>query len=110
LIEAITIALMIVGTAFALVSSIGLGRLPDFYTRLHGPTKAATLGVGCVLLAAVVYFTLGLGQLSVRESLAIIFIFMTSPVGSHMIAKAALKNKIPFHPDTKREDLPPRDV
>lgn len=106
MIETIAIALMIIGTAFTIVSSIGLVRLPDFYTRMHGPTKAATLGVGCVLLAAVVYFTFGQGQFSIRELLAIIFIFMTSPVGSHMITKAALKKNVPFHPDTRREDEP----
>ncbi len=34
------------GSLFALIGAIGLYRLPDFYTRLHGPTKATTLGVG----------------------------------------------------------------
>jgi multicomponent K+:H+ antiporter subunit G len=37
---------------FALVGAIGLLRFPDFYMRLHAPTKATTLGVGGVLLAS----------------------------------------------------------
>ena len=39
-------ALLLVGGAFTLIGAIGLARLPDFYTRLHGPTKATTVGVG----------------------------------------------------------------
>ena len=46
--------LLLVGSFFTLVGSIGLVRLPDFFMRLHGPTKATTLGVGGVLLAAIV--------------------------------------------------------
>jgi sucrose phosphorylase len=32
-----------------------LARLPNFFTRLHGPTKASTLGVGAMALASEVY-------------------------------------------------------
>ena len=46
LIEWLVSAFVMIGGVFALVGSIGLARLPDFYTRLHGPTKATTLGVG----------------------------------------------------------------
>jgi hypothetical protein len=46
--------LLLVGSFFTLVGAIGLARLPDFFMRLHGPTKATTLGVGGVLLAAIV--------------------------------------------------------
>ncbi len=39
-------AMLIIGGVFTLIGAIGLARLPDFYTRLHGPTKATTVGVG----------------------------------------------------------------
>ena len=45
MIEAIVSLLLVFGAAFVLVGSIGLARFPDFFTRLHGPTKATTLGV-----------------------------------------------------------------
>ena len=48
--EIIACALLLSGAAFALVGSWGLARLSDFFMRLHGPTKASTLGVGGVLL------------------------------------------------------------
>ena len=51
LLEGAIAALLVIGGLFVLVGAIGLARLPDFYTRLHAPTKASTLGVGGVLLA-----------------------------------------------------------
>jgi monovalent cation/proton antiporter MnhG/PhaG subunit len=103
LINWITSLLLITGTFFMVTSSIGMLRLPDFFTRLHGPTKAATLGTGCLLLAAVVFFTFGENKFSIREILAIVFVFMTSPVGSHMLSKAARASGVPFHKDTRIE-------
>lgn len=38
-VEIIVSVSLIVGAFFALVGSIGLFRLPDFFSRLHGPTK-----------------------------------------------------------------------
>ena len=45
-------ALVLLGASFALIGSVGLARLTQFFTRMHGPTKATTLGVGCVLVAS----------------------------------------------------------
>ena len=49
LVEWLAAALILVGAFFLLVGAVGLYRLPDFYMRLHAPTKASTLGVGGVL-------------------------------------------------------------
>ena len=48
--------LLLAGATFALIGSLGLAKLGDFYRRLHGPTKATTLGVGAVLVASSLYF------------------------------------------------------
>jgi multicomponent K+:H+ antiporter subunit G len=50
--EIIVSFFLLVGAGFALIGSIGLVRLPDFFSRLHGPTKATTLGVGGMLIAS----------------------------------------------------------
>jgi multicomponent K+:H+ antiporter subunit G len=52
----IVAVLLVGGAAFALIGSYGLAKLSDFYKRLHGPTKATTLGVGGVLLASCIFF------------------------------------------------------
>lgn len=89
-VEIIVSISLIVGAFFALVGSIGLFRLPDFFSRLHGPTKATTLGVGSMLVASAVYTTTSGEGVSVHELLILGFLFMTAPVSAHMLAKAAL--------------------
>ncbi|MBL8342786.1 MAG: Na+/H+ antiporter subunit G [Rubrivivax sp.] len=83
--------LLLVGTAFALVGSWGLARLSDFLKRLHGPTKATTLGVGCVLIASALWFSFQRGTPSLHEFLITLFLFITAPVSAHLLVKAALK-------------------
>lgn len=93
--------LVLTGAAFTFVGSLGLLRLRDFYTRLHGPTKATTLGVGCLLIASSVYFSTR-DTLSLHEILVTLFLFMTAPVSAHLLAKAALhlgvKSQAPVPP------------
>ena len=82
-------ALLITGAAFALVGSWGLARLSDFFLRLHGPSKATTLGVGCLLVASALFFALQ-GEPSLHELLITLFLFMTAPVSANLMMKAAL--------------------
>ncbi len=88
--DVLTAALVLLGAAFALIGSVGLARLPDIFTRLHGPTKATTLGVGSILLGSILYFSARQG-LSLHEVLVTLFLFLTAPVSAHLIARAALQ-------------------
>lgn len=92
LIDILTAVLLLLGAAFALIGSIGLARLPDIFTRLHGPTKATTLGVGSILLGSILFFSLRQG-LSLHEVLVSLFLFLTAPVSAHLIARAALQRR-----------------
>ena len=83
-------ALLLIGGAFALLGSIGLARLPDFFTRLHGPTKATTLGVGALIIASIVQVGEGV---SLRELAITLFLVITAPVTAHLLSKAALAEK-----------------
>lgn len=89
-IEALVIFLLLAGSVFLLVGSIGLARLPDFFTRLHAPTKASTLGIGGVLIASSIYFSVELPGLSVKELVITLFLFITAPITAHMLSKAAM--------------------
>lgn len=91
--EIIVSLFLIVGAAFALIGSWGLVHLPDFYMRLHGPTKSTTLGVGGMILGSVIYFSQG-SDTSLHELLVTLFLFITAPVSAHMLAKAALHLKL----------------
>jgi len=101
--ELVVSILLLIGAAFAFVGSYGLSKLPDTMTRLHAPTKAATLGVGCILLASLAYFWLIEGRSSLHELLVTVFIFITAPVSALMIAKAHIFR----HRGRTEQPLPP---
>lgn len=88
--EIVVALLLLIGGGFALVGSWGLVRLPDPMTRLHAPTKAATLGVGGVLIASMLYATVVRGAPSWHELLITLFLFLTAPVTGLFIAKAQM--------------------
>lgn len=94
--EMIVSLFVLIGASFALVGSIALVRLPDFYMRLHGPAKATTLGVGGVLVGSMVFFSTREAGLSLHELLVTMFLFITAPVSAHIVAKAALHIKLPY--------------
>ncbi|HDZ56792.1 MAG TPA: Na+/H+ antiporter subunit G [Pseudomonas xinjiangensis] len=102
-VEWIVAVLILVGSVFALIGSIGLLKLPDFFMRLHGPTKATTLGVGAMVIGSLIYFSSTSGSLSVHELLITIFLFMTAPVSANMLAKAAMHTRIKQTERTKGE-------
>ena len=94
-VEVVVSLLVLVGGAFSLIGSIGLARLPDFFTRLHGPSKATTLGIGGMLVASALYFTLIGGRLTLHEFLITVFVSITTPVSAHLLAKAGLHRRLP---------------
>jgi multicomponent K+:H+ antiporter subunit G len=94
MVELLVSALLLVGAGFALVGSVGLARLPDFFMRLHGPTKATTLGVGAMIVGSAAHFSTRGDGLSLHELLITAFLFITAPVSAHMLAKVALHLKV----------------
>lgn len=91
IVEIVVSVLLLIGGGFALVGSIGLARLPDIFMRLHGPTKATTLGLGALVVASLLQTSTVSGSLSLKELAISVFLFITAPVSAHLIAKAALK-------------------
>ncbi|QTL03746.1 Na+/H+ antiporter subunit G [Aquabacter sp. L1I39] len=86
--EALVALLILIGAFFLVVGALGLFRLPDMMRRLHGPTKATTLGIGALLIASMIHFTSLTGRFSVHELLITLFLFLTAPVSAQMLAKA----------------------
>ena len=95
--EFLVSCMLLVGGAFTLIGSIGLMRFPDFYSRLHGPSKATTLGVGAILIASLIYFNAH-GEFGLKELLITFFVFLTAPVSAHLLCKAALKLRLKSTP------------
>jgi len=88
LLDIVLALLVMVGAAFAVIGAYGLAKFRDFLKRLHGPTKASTVGVGAVLLASIGQ-SLAAGNPSMHELLITLFVFMTAPVAAHLLVKAA---------------------
>ena len=85
--EVLIILLCSFGVLFILLAAIGVVRMPDFYLRVSVTTKAATLGIGLILISAAIYF----GDISVTSRVVaiIFFLFLTAPVAAHMIGRAS---------------------
>lgn len=88
--DALVAFLLVASAFFALVGSFGLAKLSTFEKRLHGPTKAATLGVGGVLLASIVFFAFRDGAIYGHELIITAFVFVTAPISAHLLIKSAL--------------------
>jgi multicomponent K+:H+ antiporter subunit G len=93
LLEILISAMLLVGSFFLLVGAIGLGRLPDSFMRLHGPTKSTTLGVGGMLVAAVLSSIPD--GVNLRDLLITVFLFITAPVSAFLIGQAGLHLRVP---------------
>ncbi len=78
--------LIAAGCVLSLLASFGLLRMPDAFMRMQSGTKAATLGVGCFAAGTAVVFWDG--RVLVECVVLILFVFLTGPVASHMIARA----------------------
>lgn len=83
------ILLLLIGTFFIFSSALGIIRFPDIFTRLHAATKAPTLGISSILIAASLYLYEVENMVSGKLLLAILFILLTSPVAGHMLSRAA---------------------
>ncbi len=113
--ELLLVALLLVGSFFVLMGGIGLVKLSEFFKRLHAPTKASTLGVGCVLTASVGYHLFVGSDPQPRELLIVAFLLITAPISAHLMSKAALSLRMdewPHGPATAEEHPhgPPRPV
>ena len=98
---------VILGVIFIVVTAIGLIRLPDVYSRTHAASKSATLGVMFILLGVFLHFWLIEGHINTRILLGIVFLFITGPVGGHVIGRAAYLSGVKLWDKTVRDELAP---
>lgn len=75
------------GLFFVLVGTIGVLRLPDFYTRLHAAGVTDTLGAELVVVGLM--FEAGWSLTTAKLAILAFFLLMTSPTATHAVANAA---------------------
>ncbi|MBV6288029.1 Na+/H+ antiporter subunit G [Pseudomonas aegrilactucae] len=108
--EALTAALLVISSLFALSGAVGLLRLKAFFQRMHPPALASTLGTWCVALASILYFS-GLKHSPVLHAWLIpILLSITVPVTTLLLARAALFRKRMARDDVPEEVSSGRDI
>lgn len=87
-----SILFVVLGIVFMLMGSLGIVRLPDFYSRSHAASKSDTLGIMFVIGGLIIYE--GFTQSSLKLLFIILFIALSNPIGTHALARAALRKGI----------------
>jgi len=82
--------LLIGGGLISLIGSLGLLRFKDFKSRIHAPTLGNTMGAVCVLLASILVFSSIQQRFVIHEILITLLLFITSPVTSMLLMRAAV--------------------
>ncbi|MFB6375210.1 MAG: Na+/H+ antiporter subunit G [Bradymonadaceae bacterium] len=106
--EVIVSFFLVTGAFLTFLGSLGIVKLPDYYARLHGPAKNTTLGLGGILVASAIFFSVTQQGLTIREILITLFLFLTAPISAHLMAKAALHLDLEFvdrHADDEDDEI-----
>ncbi|EUJ31638.1 monovalent cation/H+ antiporter subunit G [Listeria cornellensis FSL F6-0969] len=96
IIEIIISIMILIGASLSILAAIGVIRLPDVYTRTHAAGISNTFGVSLLLFATVGYFFHSGEGFNARVLLAILFIYLTTPIASHLINRAAYDTGVPL--------------
>lgn len=88
---------LLAGLFFFAAGTIGLLRLPDFYSRMHATGKGDTLAVLLCLIGLAIYsafegdFTTASVLVGIKIVFIAIFWFLAGPTGTHAIMRAAFR-------------------
>lgn len=92
-----------VGTLLMLLASVGVLRMPDVFMRMQAATKASSLGAALVLVGVALRF--GTVGSWVRVVAIVVFLFMTTPIAAHLIARASYHVGTPLWDRTGLDEL-----
>jgi multicomponent Na+:H+ antiporter subunit G len=90
--EILSGAMVIIGVFLFVSGTLGLIRLPDFYSRMHATGKCDTLGALLALAGLAIYN--GFNLVSLKIIFIVVFIFVANPTATHAIGRAALVNGV----------------
>jgi multicomponent Na+:H+ antiporter subunit G len=90
--EWLSVLLILSGVIAMLLSSVGILRMPDMYTRLHAATQARTLGVGALFLSVAAHDWTIIA--AIKMLLFVGLFLLSTPVTAHILARAAYRRGI----------------
>ena len=85
---------LVLSGIIAFVGTLGLIRLPTFYTRIHAPTMGNTLGVFCIVVASIFLSSYIEKRIVVHQLLITILLVITSPHTAIMLMRSAIRRKV----------------
>lgn len=103
MIEIIAKILLGIGAIFGLIGGIGVLRMPDVYNRIHSETLCVVGGAIVILIGACIFY--GYSPYTLKALIIAVFLFVTNPVGSHAIARAAHKSGVKLWPGSVGDKL-----
>ena len=92
IVDYLSAALLLLGSLFVVVGGIGVLRMPDVFTRMHAAGLTDTMGSFFILTGLMLQT--GFDGVTLRLALVLGFLWFTSPVATHALAKAALYGKV----------------
>ena len=104
--ELLVSLLMVGGALLALIGSLGLLRLKEFYARIHAPTLGATMGCACLVAATLLYFFVADGHLVGRAILISLFVVITAPLSAMLLIKVGIYRGRRSQQESESESLP----
>jgi len=100
--DLLSLPLFIGGVFLGISGAVGVIRFPDFYTRVHAAGVTDTLSAGMILTAMMIQA--GFTLVTVKLLLILIFLWYTSPVASHALARAAVHTGVPLPESADERD------
>ena len=89
MIDWVTSFFLIGGAFFVMIATLGVIRFPDTLTRMHAATKAGSFGVALMLIAGSLHW--GTLEIVVKSFLILNLFYITTPVASQLLSRAALR-------------------
>ncbi len=92
---------LLIGSLIFFIGALGIIRMPDVYNRIQTGTKATTLGIIFVMLGLALFHPQWSGKLTIL----ILFIILTNPISSHVVARGAHFSKMKMSDKTIADKL-----
>ncbi len=105
--DVVSAVLILAGSVLAVLAGVGMVRFPDVFARMHAATKPATLGLVLVAMGAILQVDTWSGV--TQLALVIALQFLTSPVGAHLVGRAAYHSGGTVDEATVLDDLADAD-
>ena len=88
ILDLLTWVFLIGGAAFSIIGGIGIVRMPEFYSRLHGGGVTDTLGASLIMIGLM--FQTGFTLATIKLVIILFFLLIVSPSSCHALAKSAI--------------------